>query len=569
MVRFPKRLCRSHCALAASVGVLALQQSALAQSWVVEKVAHSSDPAPDAQGPLNILMLQGVSRSGAVCFNAATLPSVSGSTRQIVYLWKNGVFTTVASADLPAPGQPAGTNFMAFNARPTADGRAAVQAFLTGSSVTTANDTSLWLGAGSGLGLIAREGSDAPGIPGATMSQISGWLMASDDGSFVQRAFLAGANVTMANDSFILHHAAGISQPLVREGDPMPGGLPGTVAVIGGQPVVADGGIALFTLSGSQTQPALVYGTPGSLQVLARTGVTLPGLPAGQVMTDASLRYAIARNGRVAFAAGTGGPQGVYQGVWVGVPGNLSMVIRSGVAAPGLPAGYTVVEANPSNYPPALYVGSNGHAAVLCGVRNGNGPFELALYRVTDAGAPELVAFSGTVIGGEAVGQIDGASVQVDGAGNISFVGGGIGFTLFSWSHRSGLQRVVGHGDVLSVGMSVPRTVLNLSTESMFNASIGRHGVATEDGRVAVHAQFTDATTGIFLARIPGTCGDVDFNNDGLFPDTQDIADLLAVFGGGACPTPNCDSIDFNNDGLLPDTDDVGAFLRVFGGGPC
>ena len=29
--------------------------------------------------------------------------------------------------------------------------------------------------------------------------------------------------------------------------------------------------------------------------------------------------------------------------------------------------------------------------------------------------------------------------------------------------------------------------------------------------------------------------GDVDFNNDGVFPDNQDIVDFLAVFAGGEC----------------------------------
>jgi len=64
-------------------------------------------------------------------------------------------------------------------------------------------------------------------------------------------------------------------------------------------------------------------------------------------------------------------------------------------------------------------------------------------------------------------------------------------------------------------------------------------------------------------------CDSIDFNGDSLFPDTQDIADFLTVFGGGACPTGTCGDIDFNNDGLFPDTDDIGALIRVFGGGSC
>jgi hypothetical protein len=70
-------------------------------------------------------------------------------------------------------------------------------------------------------------------------------------------------------------------------------------------------------------------------------------------------------------------------------------------------------------------------------------------------------------------------------------------------------------------------------------------------------------------------CDQVDFNRDGLFPDTQDVQDYLDVFAGGVCAgqTPGsqpCNSdIDFNNDGLFPDVEDTEAFLRVFGGGGC
>ncbi len=64
-------------------------------------------------------------------------------------------------------------------------------------------------------------------------------------------------------------------------------------------------------------------------------------------------------------------------------------------------------------------------------------------------------------------------------------------------------------------------------------------------------------------------CDAVDFNNDGLFPDTADIDDFLLVFSGGTCSTGLCGDIDFNNDGLFPDTTDIDSLLSVFSGGPC
>jgi hypothetical protein len=65
-------------------------------------------------------------------------------------------------------------------------------------------------------------------------------------------------------------------------------------------------------------------------------------------------------------------------------------------------------------------------------------------------------------------------------------------------------------------------------------------------------------------------CDTIDFNADGLFPDTADIDDFLSVFSGGPCSNdPNCGDIDFNNDGLFPDTTDIDSLLSVFSGGPC
>jgi hypothetical protein len=70
----------------------------------------------------------------------------------------------------------------------------------------------------------------------------------------------------------------------------------------------------------------------------------------------------------------------------------------------------------------------------------------------------------------------------------------------------------------------------------------------------------------VTVARV---CNDMDFNNDEVFPDNQDLFDFVFVLGGGACPSNNCDAIDFNNDGVFPDTQDLFDYLRVFSAGPC
>ena len=76
---------------------------------------------------------------------------------------------------------------------------------------------------------------------------------------------------------------------------------------------------------------------------------------------------------------------------------------------------------------------------------------------------------------------------------------------------------------------------------------------------------------GGFWTTSPGSaCDTIDFNRDGLYPDTNDIDEFISVFSGGPCSNdPNCGDIDFNNDGLYPDTTDIDALLSVFSGGPC
>lgn len=71
---------------------------------------------------------------------------------------------------------------------------------------------------------------------------------------------------------------------------------------------------------------------------------------------------------------------------------------------------------------------------------------------------------------------------------------------------------------------------------------------------------------GSFTALTP--C-DIDFNNDGVFPDTLDVDDFISVFSGGPCSTGCCDGIDFNGDGVFPDSLDSDLFVEVFGGGSC
>ncbi len=73
-----------------------------------------------------------------------------------------------------------------------------------------------------------------------------------------------------------------------------------------------------------------------------------------------------------------------------------------------------------------------------------------------------------------------------------------------------------------------------------------------------------------FIAAITvehAACDSIDFNQNGVFPEDQDIADFLSVLAGGDCPT--CNDIDFNNNSVFPEDQDIVDFFNVLAGGDC
>ncbi len=89
-------------------------------------------------------------------------------------------------------------------------------------------------------------------------------------------------------------------------------------------------------------------------------------------------------------------------------------------------------------------------------------------------------------------------------------------------------------------------------------------------GTYYIHVHRGATLGGPYTLTVSPNCDSIDFNNDGLYPDTADIDDMLSVFSGGSCSNaPNCHDIDFNNDGLYPDTADIDQLLLAFSGGGC
>ncbi len=66
-----------------------------------------------------------------------------------------------------------------------------------------------------------------------------------------------------------------------------------------------------------------------------------------------------------------------------------------------------------------------------------------------------------------------------------------------------------------------------------------------------------------------GLCTDIDFNNNRVYPEDQDVIDFFNVLAGAPCDFPACDTIDFNRNAVFPEDQDVIDFFTVLSGGAC
>ncbi|HLP83349.1 MAG TPA: hypothetical protein VK157_03280 [Phycisphaerales bacterium] len=104
---------------------------------------------------------------------------------------------------------------------------------------------------------------------------------------------------------------------------------------------------------------------------------------------------------------------------------------------------------------------------------------------------------------------------------------------------------------------------------------INRSWDLASDGMVYLTVQIADigqptprnAIVGFSIGTVTAACDDIDFNNNDVFPEDQDVVDFFNVLAGADCPT--CNDIDFNNNGVFPEDQDVIDFFNVLAGGTC
>ncbi|MDZ4658532.1 MAG: hypothetical protein SH868_13225 [Bythopirellula sp.] len=233
---------------------------------------------------------------------------------------------------------------MAFSNIPVLNdaGQTAFKARLIGSSVDSTNDFGLWSEGSGSLVLVAREGSQAPGVPsGVNFNLFVGYFAPAlnNAGQTAFKASLIGDGVVSTNNEGIWSEGSAGLALVARAGDHAPGTPSGvnfgSSSGSFSEAVLNDAGQTAFraNLTGSGVDSTNSRGIwsegSGSLALVARAGDHAPGTPSDVKFSSFGVDFVLNDAGQIAFEADTSG--GSQPGIWAtDRNGVLQLIARRG-----------------------------------------------------------------------------------------------------------------------------------------------------------------------------------------------------------------------------------------------
>ncbi|MEM6394536.1 MAG: choice-of-anchor tandem repeat NxxGxxAF-containing protein [Planctomycetota bacterium] len=326
-------------------------------------IARYADQAP---GPLADLRFSDLDHlvmgdAGQVAFSAVVQPT-NPKSRPIGVIYcstqdPSDPLVAVARSYDPAPGTGQGVTFGKLQ-RPVLNpsGQAAFGAALLGSTVHGNNNRGIWSEAAGTRGepaLIARTGDPAPGTAQGVTFRSFGALVLSPSGHTAFQARLNGPGIDRSNAESIWSEAAGSrGKPamIARTGDPAPGTPSGVTFRRLRFPAINQTGHTAFAaeLQGDTINRTNAHGiwseaadAIGRPALIARTGDSAPG-------TNPPLRFQtlvdplLDATGRSVFMAKLTGADGTYTSVWSHTGGSdnpPTLIALAGEPAPGTEPG--------------------------------------------------------------------------------------------------------------------------------------------------------------------------------------------------------------------------------------
>jgi hypothetical protein len=518
----------------------------------------------------------GVSADGHILYQMVPSNSANGGA---LLTWHNGIVRAVVKQGDPSSGFVTPSVFAGFSvARIDDAGKVAIQANLQNGSEGVWRETS----PGTMQFVLSRGGvvpvSSYPVT--ARFSVIKQLWLASDGGI----SFVGDITGTTIGTRALFSKFDDTFTTFARQGDP----------------ALMFGGNASFFFGSSTTEFIMAgrnrvgifrtfanginlgWGPPDSVQALLRTGTQAPGLALGRTLSQ-SQNVTIGDDGTAAFTANLNNPSGVA--LFVGTPNSLAPVAVAGDPVPGWIGLPTILTSFPvplnQGYPSGgLAVGPAGHVvfAAAIALQSSPGNTRTALFiREPQNGAVTLIAATNTPFGipSTSFTSFKLEQINVNARGDVVFAAqSSQGDMIIGWTKRSGLEVLARVGTLVRVNtsssLSIAAQPIGMESSLSQLAPFIPQSYLADDGTFAFVCRLSNNAVAVVAKRIPRTCDSIDFNNNTVFPEDQDVIDFFNVLAGGPCsPGNTCSDIDFNNNGIFPEDQDVIDFFNVLAGGTC
>lgn len=252
---------------------------------------------------------------------------------------------TVALSGQAAAGTPTGGKFTSFSA-PVIDaaGRIGFQGKLQSGvgGVVTSSDDGIWSERTGALGLVAREGRQAPGTPdGADFLSFSPLSVTADGKlAFSAQLISGGGGVTAANNTGVWSEGAGNLALVAREADALARAASGVSFATSIAPAINRSGQISFRAPIVAGGSGIWKQFNGALPAVVLTGDPAPGTEAGVTFSGFSNISQYSGTGAVAFRGLVAGPGITVEnqsGIWAERSDALTLIARRGnQATPGL-----------------------------------------------------------------------------------------------------------------------------------------------------------------------------------------------------------------------------------------
>ncbi len=490
-------------------------------------------------------------------------PAAINNAGQMAYFWDSGVWrdnTLIVRSGSQAPDTPAGTvfgsnNFGFFSPLINDAGQVVYGASLTGTDVTSTNDTGIW----RDNTLIVRAGSQAPGTPvGTVFTTFFSEPVLNDNGQVAFESFLTGAGVNTNNDRGIwITGTNGQSLLVARDGDSLTGKTISTAVISIIVPGAAGGdgrrnqnlnnfsqlayqafftngdeGIFLFTPDIHWTQPSSGDWDTANNWTIGQ----LPGDP-HDVFIDPTANLTVT------------GPTGNVTLT------NLTIGGNNGIATLSLAGGTITASNSVVVTPTGVLTGEgiiNGTATILGDLAPGSGPGTSTFGGPVSFGplSTTVIEIQGTTPGTTGHDQIVATqSVSLDGTLDLQVDTGiftpiyGNAFTILTYTSRTGTyNRTTLNNSILALQTDLalaPVYDFPGSSDPLFAATPFAAApnsltlFTTLPGDANLDLQVEDADLSLLLTNFGNTgaaWNDGDFTGDGIVDDA-DLSLLLTNFG--------------------------------------